>query len=180
MRRAAAPSAGRRLRYSAVPPHASSAPLRFELTSAVRHRCSLRACAARLRVRCAFPAPVRQTPLLIRARAARSRVSIGRRPCGINDWPVATCQISPPPTLKVSPLLRTDVREVATRSPGARLKKEGGREKVVTRPRGTPVTPPPVPAVQSGPIYKSAHSGGVKKGKPCSHTPSGALAVSPS
>ena len=85
----------------------------------------------------AFVCAVRSPHLYVRHRCLSEHVPRARvcplagGPCDINDWPVATCQISPPPTLKVSPLLRTDVRGVATRSPGARLKKGGSRGREV-------------------------------------------------
>jgi len=135
MRRAAVPSAGRRLRYPIVPPHASSAPPRFD---------------AHLR---------RQTPLLTPSmcRTPSCALCVPRtctsdtaaypstcRALACVHWPAATwhqrlasghvSNFPPRPPLRFSPLLRTDVREVATRSPGARLKKGGIAKKSLLDP----------------------------------------------
>ena len=120
----------------------------------------------------AFVCAVRSPHLYVRHRCLSEHVPRARvcplagGPCDINDWPVATCQISPPPTLKVSPLLRTDVRGVATRSPGARLRKGGSRKSRYPTP-GYPGDPPPLYRRYNRALSRRVHTlGGFKRGNP--------------
>ena len=118
----------------------------------------------------AFVCAVRSPHLYVRHRCLSEHVPRARvcplagGPCDINDWPVATCQISPPPTLKVSPLLRTDVRGVATRSSGARLRKGGSRKSRYPTP-GYPGDPPPCTGGTIGPYLEECTLWGGSKGE---------------